>query len=94
MRRLLLFFIGLGFCAASLNPAWAHPHVWVTARAQMMFDASGKVTALRHFWTFDEAYSAFQVQGLGTDGKLPTREQLAALAKVNVESLAEFGFFW
>jgi len=38
-------------------------------------------------------YSAFAVQGLGKDGKPPTREELAPLAKTNVESLAEFEFF-
>ena len=31
--------------------------------------------------------------GLGKDGKMPTREDLAPLAKVNIESLAEFGYF-
>ena len=37
--------------------------------------------------------SAFAVQGLAKDGQLATREQLAPLAKTNVESLAEFGYF-
>lgn len=93
VRCILSILVGLAVCAATSGSALAHPHVWVTARAQLNFDASGKVTSLRHSWTFDEAYSAFQIQGLGTDGKLPTREQLAPLAKVNMESLAEFGYF-
>jgi len=74
-------------------PVQAHPHVWVTARALILFNAQGQVTGFRHIWTFDDMYSAFQIQGLGTGDKLPTRAQLAPLAQTNMESLAEFGYF-
>ncbi|MBB4200643.1 ABC-type uncharacterized transport system substrate-binding protein [Rhodoblastus sphagnicola] len=74
-------------------PALAHPHVWVAAREEILFDPQGEITAIRHIWTFDEMYSAFAVQGLGKDGKPPTREEMAPLAKTNVESLAEFQYF-
>lgn len=74
-------------------PAFAHPHVWVIARAQILFGPDGKITGFRHSWTFDEMYSAFATQGLGKDGKPPTKEELAPLAKTNVESLAEFQYF-
>jgi ABC-type uncharacterized transport system substrate-binding protein len=73
--------------------AEAHPHVWVTARAQAVFNAKGEITAIRHTWTFDEMYSAFVTEGQGQDGKLLTKEELAPLAKSNVESLAEFDYF-
>ena len=73
--------------------ALAHPHVWVTARAQILFAPDGKIEAIRHVWTFDEMYSAFATQGLGKDGKAPTKEDLAPLAKTNVESLTEFQYF-
>ena len=75
------------------QPALAHPHVLVDAKAEMVFE-KGKLTAVRHIWQFDDAFTAFAVQGLDTnnDGKLSDAE-LAPLAKVNVESLAEFGFF-
>lgn len=79
--------------AAMCAPALAHPHVWVAARAEVLFDAQGRVAAVRNIWTFDEMYSAFAVQGLGKDGKPPTREELAPLAKTNVESLADFQYF-
>jgi len=74
-------------------PAAAHPHVWVAAREEIIFDAQGRIAAIGHIWTFDEMYSAFAVQGLGKDGKPPTREEMAPLAKTNVESLAEFQYF-
>ena len=73
--------------------AQAHPHVWVAARATVQFDKDGKITGVRHDWVFDEMYSAFATQGLGKDGKPPTSEELAPLAKINVDSLAEFDFF-
>src|SRR5438874_13066873 len=59
----------------------------------MVFD-KGKLTAIRHIWQFDAAFSAFATQGLDVDhdGKLSDAE-LAPLARVNVTSLAMFGFF-
>ncbi|MGH6853350.1 MAG: DUF1007 family protein [Methylocella sp.] len=73
--------------------AAAHPHVWVTARAQVVFDANGKIDAIRHAWTFDEMYSAYVTEGQGKNGQLLTKEDLAPLAKTNVESLSEFDYF-
>ncbi|MGD9545512.1 MAG: DUF1007 family protein [Methylocystis sp.] len=79
--------------AAGIGAAAAHPHVWVAVRSEVVFAPDGKITGVRHAWEFDEMYSAYAVQGLGKDGKPPTREELAPLAKTNVESLAEFDFF-
>jgi ABC-type uncharacterized transport system substrate-binding protein len=83
-------------CASAVlgaAPALAHPHVLVDAKEQLVFD-QGKLTAIQHTWQFDEAFSAFATQGLdaNNDGKLSAAE-LAPLAKVNVDSLAEFAFF-
>ncbi len=73
--------------------AEAHPHVWVTARTEVIFDQSGLIKAVRNAWVFDEMYSAFATEGLGKNGKPPTPEELAPLAKTNIESLAEFDDF-
>lgn len=72
----------------------AHPHVWIVAEADVLFDDKGKISGLRHKWTFDEFYSAFATQGLDKDrnGKFD-REELAPLAEENVASLHEFGYF-
>ena len=86
------FLLAAAACLAAA-PALAHPHVYVIFKSEIVFAPDGKVAAIRHAWTFDEFYSAFAVQGLGKDGKDPTREDLAPLAKVNTESLAEFGYF-
>ena len=79
---------------AGAVPASAHPHVFVDARAEIVFDKAGAITAVRHIWQFDEAFTAFAIQGLdaNNDGKLSDAE-LAPLAKVNVDSLKEYGFF-
>ena len=71
----------------------AHPHVFVTAKEQVIFGPDGNVTGIRASWTFDDMYSSFVTQGLAAPGEIPTKEQLAPLAKTNVESLAEFGYF-
>jgi len=74
--------------------AEAHPHVWVTAKSELVYSPDGKLTAIRHAWTFDDMFSAFAAQGLDKngDGKL-SREELQDLAKENVESLKEFAYF-
>jgi ABC-type uncharacterized transport system substrate-binding protein len=81
-------------CLGFAGSAAAHPHVSVVVRAELVFAPDNKVSAVRHRWTFDEAYSAYAVQGLDAnkDGVF-SREELADLAKVNAESLSEFDFF-
>jgi ABC-type uncharacterized transport system substrate-binding protein len=80
--------------AAAPLPALAHPHVFVAAKAEIVYDGKGNVIGVNHVWTFDEQYSAFATMGFPKDrnGKFDAGK-LAELAKVNAESLAEFGFF-
>jgi ABC-type uncharacterized transport system substrate-binding protein len=80
----------------SLSPpsANAHPHVWVDAAAEVMFDEAGSIVAIRHAWRFDEAFSSYLMLGLDTNGDgIYSREETAELAEVNVTSLADFHFF-
>lgn len=81
------------FVTALTDAAAAHPHVWVSAQEQVIFGSNGKIEAIRHAWVFDEMYSAFVTEGQGKKGQLLTKEELAPLAKSNVEDLTEFGFF-
>lgn len=94
MKHGTRFFASLALIAATASPAWAHPHVFVTSRAEVVYAPDGKVTGVRHSWTFDQAYSAFITQGLDAnkDGKL-SPEELRTLAKENTESLADFEYF-
>jgi ABC-type uncharacterized transport system substrate-binding protein len=75
-------------------PAQAHPHVWVTMRTEVVYAPDGSITGIRHAWSFDDMFSTFATQGLESKekGKF-TRDELAPLAKVNVESLKEFDYF-
>ncbi|PPD43193.1 MAG: hypothetical protein CTY15_10700 [Methylocystis sp.] len=83
---------------ALLTLAWtaaaqAHPHVWVAVRSEVVFGKDGNILGVRHAWEFDEMYSAFAIQGVGKDGKTPTRAELDPFARTAVESLSEFDFF-
>jgi ABC-type uncharacterized transport system substrate-binding protein len=94
MARSLRF--GLAALACMLFPAavQAHPHVWVTMRTELLYAPDGSITGVRHHWAFDDMFSAFATQGLDAKGKGKfTREELAPLAKVNVESLKEYDYF-
>src|SRR3954447_3736547 len=92
--RLCGFFVVLCVLAGWSVQAAAHPHVWIVARSEVVFDAEGKLTGFRHTWTFDQAYSAFAVTGLDShrDGK-PDPDKLVELANSALESLKEFKYF-
>jgi ABC-type uncharacterized transport system substrate-binding protein len=75
-------------------PALSHPHVWASAKAEIIYDPDGKVTGIRHVWTFDEGYSAYATQGLDKDGDgALSPDELVTLAKEYLPSLAEFDYF-
>ena len=86
-------------CAAlllslSITHANAHPHVWVTFHSEVLYSADGAMTGIRHAWTFDDMFSAYALQGTSHAKKGQyTREELAALAQVNVTSLKEYDYF-
>ena len=94
LYRFVLLFGGLVFMLAAAGRADAHPHVWVTMTEELLYAPDGSVTGVRHAWTFDDMFSAFATQGIPqkTKGEF-TREELAPLAKVNIESLKDYGYF-
>jgi nickel/cobalt exporter len=90
-HRLLVVLGALLLFAA---PAMAHPHIFIDAKATVVFDKDGAVSEIRHDWTFDEAYSAWAIQGLDTnnDGKT-SQDELQGLADDNMKGLAEYEFY-
>ena len=92
--RLLPALAAFAGLAMASSIACAHPHVWVTMKSELIYAADGSVTGVRHAWTFDDMFSVFATQGI--EGKKKgefTREELAPLAAVNVDSLKEYDFF-
>ncbi len=92
--RITLWLVVLAAMLSATVVAEAHPHVFVTAKGELIFGPNGALQAIHYAWTFDEMFSAFSAQGLdkNNDGKL-SREETAELAKSTVESLKELNYF-
>ena len=91
MRRLLA---PAALILAAAGPAIAHPHIFIDAEVTIVFDDGGAVTALRHDWSFDTAFSSWVIQGLDSNGDGTTSpEELQELADENLAGLADFGFY-
>jgi ABC-type uncharacterized transport system substrate-binding protein len=93
--RVLFGLLGLIVAFASgVNPAQAHPHVWITSTSELIYAPDGSITGVRHAWTFDDMFSTYALQGIETKKKgVYSREELEPLAQTNVESLKEFAYF-
>jgi nickel/cobalt transporter (NicO) family protein len=93
MRRLV---VALGIIVFGLWPltAFAHPHIFIDAKAAITFNDAGEVMSVHNTWLFDQAYSAWSLQGLDTnhDGKV-SRAELQPLADDNMDGLAEYEYY-
>jgi ABC-type nickel/cobalt efflux system permease component RcnA/ABC-type uncharacterized transport system substrate-binding protein len=91
LKRAVAFLLAL---CAFLSPALAHPHIFIDAHARITFDADGAVSEIHNTWVFDEAYSAWAVQGLDTDNDGTVSEaEMQPLADDNLQGLSEYGFY-
>ena len=76
------------------QPALAHPHIMIDAKATIRFDEQGRVAGLQHSWTFDTAFSVWMVQGLDTDGDgTVSSAEMQDLADENMVGLGDYGFY-
>lgn len=90
LRLAGLFLVLLGL----VQPAQAHPHIFIDAKVDVVFDDAGRIAALRHEWTFDTAFSVWMVQGLDTNGDgTVSPEEMQGLADENMTGLADYGFY-
>ena len=95
MKRLIFFPAVVAVLSAITSPqAHAHPHVFVDAQAEIIFDEQQRLAAVHNIWRFDAAFSEFAVQGLDADGDGTLSDaELKPLAEINVTSLKDFEFF-
>ncbi|MDR3473059.1 MAG: DUF1007 family protein [Devosia sp.] len=94
MRRFLATLAALALLLTLALPAFAHPHIFVDAKATVVFDDAGDVIGLRHQWTFDEAFSAWSIQGLDTNNDGVTSEaELQPLADENMKGLSAYSYY-
>ncbi|MGY3606067.1 MULTISPECIES: DUF1007 family protein [unclassified Bradyrhizobium] len=94
MSRNWLGLLAAGAVMLGTAAAQAHPHVWITARSEVIYAPDGTITGVRHAWTFDDMFSTYALQGIEAKTKGAfTREELAPLAQTNVESLKEYAYF-
>lgn len=94
IRRLTLLWLTAAFALLifSMLPlrTYAHPHMWVEGKVQLMFDAQGAVTGVTQTWLFDEMFSSYAKQGLPTDSdNRPPQAELDKIGKSWIEALAD-----
>lgn len=94
LRRLIRYLCIAVALAVNAGAAQAHPHVWITAKSELIYAPDGTITGVRHAWTFDDMFSTYALQGIESKTKgVYTRDELKPLAQTNVESLKEYAFF-
>lgn len=78
-----------GLALSLPSVALAHPHVFVDATLQVIFDASGRAEALRIGWAYDDLFSLTYVSELGLDPDFD-----GVLTPAEQASLAGFDMNW
>ena len=85
---------GLAMTAGMSGLANAHPHVFIEANLEIVRDAMGNATDIRHVWRFDEIFTSSLVLDFDDNGSgALDPEELANIAKETKISLAEYNFF-
>jgi nickel/cobalt exporter len=80
--------------AGLVQPAMAHPHIMIDAKVDVIFDDAGRISGLRHNWTFDTAFSVWMVQGLDANGNgVVESPEMQELADENMVGLSQYGFY-
>ncbi|MDN5848943.1 MAG: DUF1007 family protein [Nitrococcus sp.] len=94
VRHLVAAVSGLLLILTGAPPASAHPHIFVDARAKLVFNDAGAIEQLRHEWTFDPSFSAWIIQGLDTDDDgVVSSPEMQRLADENMVGLAGYQFY-
>ena len=75
-------------------PAFAHPHIFIDAKFEVVAAPDGSISELRNVWRFDEVFSSSVVMDFdkNTDLKLEPNE-LAEVGKTVRDSLADYDYY-
>ncbi len=92
MRRSI--FLTTGLLSLAPATAFAHPHIFVEARLEVVAAPDGSIEELRNVWRFDEVFSSSVVMDFdkNTDLKLEPNE-LAEVGKTVRDSLADYDYY-
>lgn len=91
-----MFFAAVAtvFLFGSSDPAWAHPHVWVDAIAELMLNDNHRLQEIRVYWAFDEIYTGDALEHLGVDGdEKVTPDRLTPLATEILNKIEKYLYF-
>ncbi|MGY4476943.1 ABC-type uncharacterized transport system substrate-binding protein [Bradyrhizobium sp. USDA 3364] len=95
IRRSGLYVIAIAAgIVLQARAAHAHPHVWIKVASEIVYDADGAITGIRHAWAFDDMFTTYALQGIHAkaDGAY-SREELDPLARTNIKSLKDADYF-
>lgn len=71
----------LALALATAGPAAGHPHIFIDTSLEFLFDAEGRVTAVKVAWVYDDFTSMLYLSDRGLDpdgdGKLTAEEEQA-----------------
>lgn len=74
--------------------ASAHPHVFIEANVEIVRNAEGKATDIRHVWRFDEFFTASLVLDFDDNGNgILDQEDLQTIADETKASLADYNYY-
>lgn len=94
MHRFRRVLLSMACLVAGATPALSHPHVWVTASLDLVFNDQGQITAVNHAWSFDPAYAEMAIDGLDTNNDgVYSPEELVPLTTDNMTALKDYDYF-
>lgn len=91
MKRLFpaLLSVAVAGLAVPGGPAHAHPHIFITAGATLIFDDEGRLGAVRVIWSYDSLFSLVVVEERGLDADFD-----GVLTPEETEQLSGFDMNW
>lgn len=75
-------------------PAFAHPHIFIDAKFEVVAAPDGSIGELRNVWSFDEVFSSSVLMDFGKgDNQTLSASELKAVAKTVRDSLAQYDYY-